>query len=88
MLPVIVDYRYLEQFIRCLRHLALNQSKKLSVSQTFAYVQQISRSLEQFSLGPLSSFLTPAATITAIVPEGTSKDSQINFFCYFFDRII
>ena len=44
---------YLKQIIRSLGHLALDYSKKLSLSRfsisgTFAYAEQIFRSLEQF----------------------------------------
>ena len=35
----------------------------------------------------ISLFSTVTSTIAAIVPAGISKDSQINFFCSFFDRM-
>ena len=40
---------YLKQFIRSLGHLAFDWSKILSVSRIFTFVEQIFRSLEQFS---------------------------------------
>ena len=52
---------YLEQFIRSLGHLVLDQSKKLSVSRisifrTLAFIEQILWSLEQFFLSYLKLF--------------------------------
>ena len=90
---------YLEQSIRSRGHLALDQSKKLSVSRTslsriFTYAEQIFRSLEQFSLvilsfsqnfsSQISLFSTPACTIAGIVSAKVNKISQIRFVCSFF----
>ena len=96
----------LEIFIRSLGHLALDQSKKLTVSlilisRIFACVEQIFRSLEQFSLvilnfpqsfqnlsgkffSQISLFLTPASTITAIVPARININTFKSIFLLFF----
>ena len=92
---------YLEQIRLFIGHLALDQSKILLVSQIPSNI--FSGPLSSFlSLSStfswtfktfwnfysqISLFSTLASTVAAIAPGRRSKDSQIEFFFLFFDRM-
>ena len=92
---------YLEQIRLFIGHLALDQSKILLVSQIPSNIfsgpfssflslsSTFSWTFKTFwnFYSQISLFSTLASTVAAIVPGRRSKDSQIEFFFLFFDRM-